>query len=155
MEQISSPRNAYQVNRENYEKLYRIEKKKIRRRSLLQGIILGVLLIALLICGVGFAAWLNQDEIAEFALDYLVNSYLQDLFATFPDAYVSNNQHKILPILDDFTNAAAAKRVTDSEFKKIGKSLILALKDKQMTYHEVTDILNLMKRASKRGNNLD
>ena len=66
---------------------------------------------------------------------------------------MSHNQHKILPILDKFANAAATKKVTDSEFKYIGKNIIAALKDKQLTYHEITDILTKMQTASKSGYN--
>lgn len=141
------------TQQEAYEKLFGIEKRQIRKKSLLQGLLLGVLLFILLISGFGFALWLNQEEVAELALDYLVSGYMQDLFATFPDAYVSKNQHKIMPILDEFTNAAAAKKVTEGEFKHIGKRLILALKDKRLTYHEITDILTQMKTASKSGYN--
>lgn len=143
------------MNQDAYEKLFQIEKKQIKRRVLLQGIALGMLIFLLLLGGLVFTVWANQDKIAEASLQYLADNYLQDLFATFPDGYVSHNQHKILPILDKFTNAAAAKKVTGAEFKYIGKNIIAALKDKQMTYDELTDILTLMKRASKRGDNLD
>ena len=141
------------MNQDAYEKLFRIEKKQIKRKGLLQGIALGMLIFLLLLGGFVFTAWANQDKIAEAALQYLADNYLQDLFATFPDAYVSHNQHKILPILDNFTNAAAAKKVTGGEFKYIGKNIIAALKDKQLTYHEITDILTQMQTASKRGYN--
>ena len=98
------------MNQDAYEKLFRIEKKQIKRRSLLQGIALGMLIFLLLLSGLALTAWANQDKIAEASLQYLADNYLQDLFATFPDGYVSHNQHKILPILDKFTNAAAAKK---------------------------------------------
>ena len=137
------------------QKLFQIELNEARRRSIFQGIALGLLLSIILLSCFGFILWLNQERIAEMALDYIIKSYMSDLFATFPDAYVSNNQHKIIPILDDFTNAAAAKKVTEDEFKEIGKTLILALKDRKLTYHEIDDILSLMKRASKRGKYLN
>ena len=141
------------MNQDAYEKLFQIEKKQIKRRSLLQGIALGMLIFLLLMSGLALTAWANQDKIAEAALQYLADNYLQDLFATFPDGYVSHNQHKILPILDKFTNAAAAKKVTGSEFKYIGKRIIAALKDKELTYHEITDILTQMETAAKSGYN--
>lgn len=145
--------NKSTVSNDAYDKLFRIEKKQIRRRSLFQGIFIGLLICLLLVCSFVFILWVNQDKIAEAALGYLADNYFQDLFASFPDAYVSFNQHKILPILDGFTNAAAAKRVTKDEFKYIGKNIILALKDKKLTYHEVTDILTQMETASRRGYN--
>ena len=141
------------MNQDAYEKLFQIEKKQIKRRSLLLGIALGMLVFLMLLGGLGIAAWANQDKIAESSLEYLADNYLQDLFATFPDGYVSHNQHKILPILDKFTNAAAAKKVTSAEFKYIGKNLIAALKDKELTYHEITDILTSMQTASSSGYN--
>ena len=141
------------TSKEAYEKLFGIEKRMIRKRTLLQGVLLGVLLVFLLISAFGFLLWMNQDEVAELALDYMVSGYMQDLFETFPDAYVSRNQHKIMPILDGFTNAAAAKKVTEGEFKYIGRTLILALQDRQLTYHEINDILTKMQTASKSGYN--
>ena len=66
---------------------------------------------------------------------------------------MSNKQHKILPNLDKFTNAADAKKVTGAEFKYIGKNIIAALKDKELTYHEITDILTKMETATKSGYN--
>ena len=145
--------NKTNMNHDAYEKLFQIEKKQIKRRSLLQGIALGMLIFLLLLGGLAFTAWTNQEKISEAALQYLADNYLQDLFATFPDGYVSNNQHKILPILDKFANAAAAKKVTGAEFKYIGKNIIAALKDKKLTYHEITDILTKMETAAKRGYN--
>ena len=103
----------------------------------------------------GFFLWFNQDKIAEKALDYIVHNYMKELFAAFPDAYVSNNQHKILPILDEFTNATASREVSEAEFKEIGKSIIMALKDKELTYHEIDEILLKMKRASKKGSDFN
>ena len=141
------------MNQDAYEKLLQIEKKQIKRRSLLTGIALGMLIFLLLLSGLALTAWTNQDKIAEAALEYLADNYLQDLFATFPDGYMSHNQHKVLPILDKFTNAAAAKKVTGAEFKYIGKNIIAALKDKELTYHEITDILTNMQTASKSGYN--
>jgi len=141
------------MNQDAYEKLFHIEKKQIKRRSLLTGIALGMLIFLLLLSGLALTAWTNQDKIAEAALEYLADNYLQDLFATFPDGYMSHNQHKVLPILDKFTNAAAAKKVTGAEFKYIGKNIIAALKDKELTYHEITDILTNMQTASKSGYN--
>jgi len=141
------------MNQDAYEKLFQIEKKQIKRRSLLTGIALGMLIFLLLLSGLALTAWTNQDKIAEAALEYLADNYLQDLFATFPDGYMSHNQHKVLPILDKFTNAAAAKKVTGAEFKYIGKNIIAALKDKELTYHEITDILTNMQTASKSGYN--
>ena len=142
------------INANAYEKLYGIEKKQIKRRSRLQGILIGFLATWLLLGGLIFIGWLNQDNITEAALEYLVNNYMRELFESFPDAYVSNNQHKIMPILDNFTNSAAAKRVTPAEFKVIGKALINSLKDKKLTYEEITNVLNLMDKSCKRGFNL-
>ncbi len=140
------------VKLEAVQKLFRIELHRVRKISLIQGMLLGILIFVFILIILGFFLWYHQDTIAEKALDYIVSSYMKDLFASFPDAYVSYNQHKILPILDEFTNAAAAQKVSEAEFKEIGKSLILALKDKELTYHEIDDILLKMKNAAKKGN---
>ncbi|MCH8956004.1 hypothetical protein IIA28_11920 [candidate division KSB1 bacterium] len=136
---------------DDIQKLFRIELKQAKRKSLLYGMLLGVLLFCLTIAGFASMLWLNKEAVAEKALDYVISGYLTDLFESFPDAYVSYNQHKILPILDKFTNAAAKKYVSEAEFKEIGKSLIFALKDKELTYHEIDEILSQMKRASSAG----
>lgn len=117
--------------------------------------LLGILLCVIAIFNFSLFLWLNQDTVAEKALDYIVNNYMKELFASFPDAYVSNNQHKILPILDEFTNAAASEKVSEAEFKEIGKSIIMALKDKELTYHEIDEILLKMKHASRKGSDFN
>jgi hypothetical protein len=142
-------------NPEAVKKLFQIEVKRVRKKTLTQGILVGVLISVLVVFSVGLFLWLNQDKIAEKALEYIVSSYMSELFSTFPDAYVSFNQHKIIPILDEFTNAAANKKVSESEFREIGRSLIRALKDKKLTYHEIDAILEKMKSASKRGRYFD
>ncbi len=146
--------SATDMNMNAYDKLYGIEKNQIRRKSRWQGILIGFFASWLSLGSLVFIGWLNKDNITEASLEYLVNNYMGELFQSFPDAYVSNNQHKIMPILDSFANSAAAKRVTSAEFKVIGKNLIGALKDKKLTYEEITNVLALMDKSCKRGFNL-
>lgn len=148
MSNISVPRN---FNPDDIQKLFRIEFEQAKRKSLLYGMLLGVLLFCVIIAAFASILWLNQDVVAEKALDYVISGYMKDLFESFPDAYVSHNQQKILLILDKFTNAAAKKNVSEAEFKEIGKSIIFALRDKELTYHEIDKILSQMKRASNAG----
>lgn len=150
----------HQINTKNVDpnaidKLIQIELNEAHRKGLRKGFILGAGLILFVIFSVSAILWINKELIAEEAMDFVINNYMRDIFATFPDAYMSNNQHKVLPILDEFTNAAAAKKVSQAEFKAIGKAIILALHDKQLTYHEIDHILSLMKKASKRGQNFN
>ena len=58
------------MNQDAYEKLFQIEKKQIKRRGLLRGVALGMLIFLVLLGGVGFVAWANQDKIAESSLEY-------------------------------------------------------------------------------------
>ena len=142
-------------NPDAVQRLFKIELKQVRRRSILLGVFIGVLASILLLFSLGSIIWFNQDAVAEKALDYIISGYMKDLFESFPDAYVSNNQHKILPILDNFTNAAAKNFVSEAEFKEIGKSVVFALRDKELTYHEIDDILSKMKQASNAGSFFD
>jgi len=157
LNRISNPHRS--TNREYkadaIEKLFRIELNQTRKKSLIVGVLLGFLLTVMLIIGLGSILWFNQDVVAEKALDYIISGYMKDLFESFPDAYVSNNQHKILPILDNFTNAAAKNFVSEAEFKEIGKSVVFALRDKELTYHEIDDLLAKMKQASNAGSFFD
>lgn len=137
------------------EKLFRIELKDARKKSLIAGIFLGVLLSIFIVVGVVSLLWFNQDVVADKALDYIISGYMKDLFESFPDAYVSYNQQRILLVLDNFTNAAAKHYVSDAEFKEIGKSIVFALRDKELTYHEIDDILSQMKLASNDGSFFD
>lgn len=137
------------------EKLFRIEVKDARKKSLLAGIFIGVLLIILIVISLVTFLWFNQEAVAERALDYVISGYMKDLFESFPDAYVSYNQQRILLVLDNFANAAAKHYVSDAEFKEIGKSVVFALRDKELTYHEIDDILAQMKEASNAGSFFD
>jgi len=143
------------TNPDAAEKLFNLELNKVRKKNILAGVFIGVLISILLILALGSVLWFNQDTVAEKALDYIISGYMKDLFESFPDAYVSNNQHKILPILDNFTNAAAKNFVSEAEFKEIGKSVVFALRDKELTYHEIDDILAQMKQASNAGSFFD
>jgi len=157
LNRISNPHRS--TNREYkadaIEKLFRIELNQTRKKSLIVGVLLGFLLTVMLIIGLGSILWFNQDAVAEKALDYIISGYMNDLFESFPNAYVSYNQPRILLILDNFTNAAAKHYVSAAEFKEIGRSVIFALKDKELTYHEIDDILSKMKRASSAGSFFD
>lgn len=143
------------TNSDAAEKLFNLELNKVRKKNILAGVFIGVLISILLILALGSVLWFNQDIVAEKALEYVVSGYLTELFESFPNAYVTYNQHKILPILDGFTNAAARHHVSNREFREIGKSVITALSDKKLTYHEIDAILSNMKAASGKGNNFD
>lgn len=143
------------TNPDAAEKLFNLELNKVRKKNILAGVFIGVLISILLILALGSVLWFNQDVVAEKALAYIISGYMNDLFESFPNAYFSYNQHKILPILDNFTNAAAKHYVSDAEFKEIGKSVVFALRDKELTYHEIDDILSKMKQASNAGSFFD
>ncbi len=143
------------TNPDAAEKLFNLELNKVRKKNILAGVFIGVLISILLILAFGSILWFNQEIVAEKALDYIISGYLHDLFESFPNAYVSYNQPRILLILDNFTNAAAKHYVSDAEFKEIGKSVVFALRDKELTYQEIDDILSKMKQASNAGSFFD
>jgi hypothetical protein len=152
---LNSDRGKQQTDVDAIRKVYDVEMKFVRKRSLWTGIGIGLLLAVLLSVLLFIGIWTNKQFIAEKAMDYIFTTYVQDLFETFPDGYVSNNQHKILPVLDDFTNAASKHKVSNHEFKQLGQQLFQALNDRELTYHEIDAILARMKDAAKGGNNFD
>jgi len=130
-------------------KLLRVEGNEMKRLGLIQGFLGGVLVCFLLLILAGAFIWKNPEIVAEKALDYVVSNYLQDLFKGFPDAYVSRHRNEIHIILDDFTNAAAANKISQRHYKSIGKSLLSAMSDKKITWHEMDGVLALLKKAAK------
>ena len=129
--------------------LLRIEGKEMKRLGLVQGFLGGLLACFLIVILTGAFVWKNPEMIAEKALDYVVSNYLQDLFKGFPSAYVSKRRNEIFIILDDFTNAAAANKISGRHFKRIGRSLLSALGDKKITWEELDNLLEQMKKAAR------
>ena len=94
-------------------------------------------------------AYLNRTKIVEKALYFAASNLLEEVFSSFPDAYLSNNRERVIKTLDDFTNASSANKISKEEFREIGSKTVRAIADRRLTYQEITEILDKMDEILK------
>jgi|Deesub1362B_J571_1020462.scaffolds.fasta_scaffold08112_2 hypothetical protein len=125
------------------------EKQKAHKAGFMKGLVVGffipVLLFSVLVISVLFARKELQQQVGE----YVVSHYMEQIFSTFPDAYFTKNRERVIKILDDFTNAASVHRVSREEFARIGRKFFKSLQDRQLTWKEMDEILELMQKAAE------
>ncbi len=126
-----------------------LEKRMARRVGFWRGFAVGMLvLIAMLVAGV-FTAYLFREDIAVSVINKVGARYAEDLFAAFPEAYMTNNREKVLDTLDGFTNAVAANHVPREQIEVIGRQVLEALRDKRISYQEMDAILEALQQLSR------
>lgn len=122
-----------------------LAKKLGFRKGLVVGIFIPVLLFSFIVIALIFARPFVEQKIGEFIL----SRAMTELFTAFPDAYFSNNREKVITAFDDFTNAASMNKISSGEFGTIGRRFLSSVRDKQLTYQELDQILDMMQKASE------
>ena len=135
-----------------FEKLITVEVKYAKRRSFIKGFLCGIIFVVILNFLGAFYVWLNRDKMMDKALTLTAPKLMESIFKAFPDAYVSYNKEKVLNTFDNFTNSVAANRISQAEFRAVGRKVVLALKDRRFTYKEIDGILGTMNSAAKNSN---
>lgn len=130
-------------------KILEIERNLASRRGFWKGLLTGVVVLLLLLAGTGFMVSQNPAATLEFAAEHFLMGYMEDLFAGFPDAYMTNNRERVIQTLDDFTNAMQYQRVSQDSFRAIARQLFAALQDRRLTYQELDGLLATMQEAAK------
>jgi len=138
----------------NIEKLVEIERKAAYHSGLFRGILLGVGTIWLIAIMAVVIVVINKETFLNGAVNFVLGNVMEDVFQSFPDGYWTRNSKRIVPILDQFTNAASEHKISNSEYKKISRAVMYALKDRRLTYQEIENILKLLKDASINSTNM-
>ena len=73
---------------------------------------------------------------------------MEQIFASFPDAYFTNNKDRIMNVLDDFTNATEAHRVSKESYKRLGRMIMRDLRDKKLTYKELNGLVDQLNKMA-------
>ncbi len=131
------------------EKVLQIEKKMAFRSGLWRGIAIGFFIPILLMLMALSIAYAKREALMEWAMDRYVIRYAEDLFAGFPDAYMSYNRDRVFETLDTFTNAVADKKVDRHDFARIGKLVFSIIEDKRISYEEMEKLLTALNKAAK------
>ena len=129
-------------------KLLELETALARRKGFWQGMLVSLLLMASLAGTGALYVWTHPLQVLEWAAGYFLLDAAREVFASFPDAYMTLNRDHALAVLDEFTNAVAADKVSRAEFSQLGQTIFSALKDKQLTYQAVNGFLDIMHQAS-------
>ena len=129
-------------------RLLELEKKLAWRKGFWRGLLVCLLVVSALTAAGGFYIWANRMQVLEWVVSNFLLDIAREVFASFPDAYMTLNRDHALEVLDEFTNAVAADKVTRTEFAELGRDIFAALRDKQLTYQEVNGFLERMHAAS-------
>jgi hypothetical protein len=129
-------------------KILELEKSLAGRRGFWKGLATGFLVIVLLLAGFGMLIWQNPTGVVEFVAGHFLMGYAENLFAGFPDAYMTYNRDRVLQVLDDFTNAMAAQRISREDFRAIFRQFLAALQDQRLTYQELEALLQHLEQAA-------
>jgi hypothetical protein len=130
-------------------KILEIEKSMAGRLGFWKGMCAGVLTFFLLLMGTGFWAWQNKEKVVEYVASQFFMDYAKNLFAGFPDGYMTHNRERVLLVLDEFTNAMAAQRVSQEDFHAIFREFLGGLRDHRLTYQELESLLQHFERAAR------
>ena len=138
-----------QRNIDAWQKLQKIEHQKLFKGGVLLGFFSGIVATIILLIFVAGLLWVNRDKVIYSVGSKVGTQFIDRLFSSFPEGYVTKNREFFINSLDDFTNAVSHKAITPKEFKMIGKTLIYALKDGYLRYSEIDSILSMMSRFSQ------
>jgi hypothetical protein len=130
-------------------KILEIEKNMAAGRGFWKGLLVGVAAVMLLMGVAGFLIWQNQAATLEFVADHFLMGYLENLFAGFPEAYMTNNRERVIQTLDTFTNAMQNQQVSKDDFREIARQIFAALKDQRLTYQELDGLLAHLQKAAQ------
>jgi len=126
-----------------------LERQAAYKKGFVRGLVTGIFIPVLLVSILVITGIFLQRDIEEKVGEYLMGTVLTEVFSAFPDAYFTLNRERIIKILDDFTNAASKHKISNQEFRQIGRKFLDALKDRQLSYAELDAILALMKEAAQ------
>jgi hypothetical protein len=131
------------------EVLNRLETKAIKKKSFRYGFVFGFFSTYILLGILIFSLFPNKQLIIKNGLSVVASEYFKDIIKAFPDGYITKNKEKVLDVFDSFVNGAAKNKVSNSEFRKISETSMIALQDGQLKYQELDAILELMEQAVK------
>ena len=88
------------------------------------------------------------EPLKEKLLNDVISGTMEQIFASFPDAYFTNNKDHIMKVLDDFTNATDAHRVSKASYKHLGRMIMGDLRDKRLTYRELNELVDQLEKMA-------
>lgn len=134
---------------DHMERAMAIEKEMARRRGFRKGLLVGFFIPVIMLSVLVITVVLSRSYIEKKAGEMVVSKAMSELFSSFPDAYFTHNREKVIEVFDKFTNAASNHQINSAEFSGIGRQFLGAVKDKQLTYAELDEILAKMAQASQ------
>jgi len=133
------------------EKLLSIEKKISYNAGLKVGFLGGFIAVFFLILIVSSVAFVFRKPLQKKFMNTVVSSAAEQVFSSFPDGYFTHNREHVMKALDDFTNAAADHKLSKEDYSRIARIVVQDLQDRQLSYQELTDLVNEISRiANKR-----
>lgn len=136
------------MNMDKVDTLLELERTLALRKGFWRGLLAAMLVIMIIIGASGVYVYTHQVQALEFVSQVFLQDVVEGIFRAFPDAYMTNRREFVLEVLDQFTNAVAADKVSRMEFSEIGRAIFAALRDRQLTYQEVDGVFEMMRQAS-------
>ncbi len=132
------------------EKLVSIEKKMSYKSGVKAGLLAGLFSVVAMICLLLLLAFLFRKPLQQKFLNTVVSSASEQIFTSFPDGYFTHNREHVMQALDDFTNAAADHKLSKEDYSHIAKMVVKDLQDRQLSYQELTDLVNEISRVANK-----
>ena len=121
--------------------------KPSKKKSFRYGFVFGFFSTYILLGILIFSLFPNKQLIIKNGLSVVASEYFKDIIKAFPDGYITKKKERVLDVFDSFVNGAAKNKVSNSEFRKISETSMIALQDGQLKYQELDAILELMEQA--------
>jgi len=136
-------------DKELLEKLLKLEKKNSYRAGFRKGLVVGIFIPILLLSVISITLIFSRSWIEMKVGELVFTKMTTQVFSAFPDAYFTINRERIIDIFDAFTNAASKNQIDHAEFNQLGHQFLSALRDRQLTYAELDQILATMQAAAQ------
>lgn len=134
------------------EKAFALERRLLKRRAFVRGLVIGCVFLLILEGVLMAAAYSQREAIVKVLAKHFLAEYMEEFFAGFPDAYMTYNRDRVLLVLDNFTNAVAAHKVKKEVFNELLTKILQAISDRKVSYQEIDELLKIMELALNESN---
>ena len=134
--------------KDKIEKLLVIEKRISFKKGYKIGFLAGFASLISITLIASLVFLLFGEPLKEKLLNDVISGTMEQIFASFPDAYFTNNKDRIMNVLDDFTNATDAHRVSKESYKRLGRMIMRDLRDKKLTYKELNGLVDQLNKMA-------
>lgn len=118
--------------------------KTARRRGFLIGVLSGAALVCVVSGSLGYSLWMKWSDLSRLTRRPAVVDFMEDMFYTLPEEYARANRERTYRVLDGFTSAAIAEKISLERFAVVAAVVDSALMDRRISIDEFDRIVYRM-----------